>query len=70
MGRGSHERRQAIEMGTAIEYWYGNHIAYEKAKEGSEMHGYTRYHQIRVRDNVKLAERVQEHMMNTYIKYI
>eukprot|EP00972_Heterocapsa_arctica_P105958 15608922-Heterocapsa_arctica.AAC.1 len=45
------KENKAIAMGVTRDDWYGNQMANEKAKEGSEMHGYTRNQKRRIRDN-------------------
>eukprot|EP00972_Heterocapsa_arctica_P104182 15354019-Heterocapsa_arctica.AAC.1 len=45
-------------------------MADEKAKEGAEKRGYTMQQKRDISDNVLLAEKVQGHMMRTYIVYI
>eukprot|EP00972_Heterocapsa_arctica_P041346 6099240-Heterocapsa_arctica.AAC.1 len=54
------KEEKASAAGLNYDDWFGNRQAHEKAKEGTEMHGYTPGHTINFNENVTLAQRVQQ----------
>eukprot|EP00972_Heterocapsa_arctica_P002945 433816-Heterocapsa_arctica.AAC.1 len=64
------KEEKASAAGVNYNDWFGNKHAYFKAKEGAEKHGYTVSQKKTVTEHVYLAQRVQDHMIRTYKKYI
>ena len=63
-------RKTREKAGVTYEDWFGNDQADEQAKKGAAKHNYTEEQMRAARDNVNLAKRVQDNMMNTCLNYI
>eukprot|EP00972_Heterocapsa_arctica_P111377 16396970-Heterocapsa_arctica.AAC.1 len=61
------EKAQAT--GVCYEDWLGNDHADEQAKEGAETHGYTDDQTYAIKLHISLDQRIQKHMIFTYLKY-
>eukprot|EP00972_Heterocapsa_arctica_P093730 13825946-Heterocapsa_arctica.AAC.1 len=61
------KKEHATKAGVFYEDWFGNNEADIQATSGAAKHGYTENHNTNIKEQVALANNVQEHMLRTYI---
>eukprot|EP00972_Heterocapsa_arctica_P056734 8375875-Heterocapsa_arctica.AAC.1 len=64
------KKEKAQAAGVSYEDWLGNYHADKQAKEAAETHGYTDAQKYAIERTISLVQRIQNHMISTYAKYI